>query len=184
MNKELFKSLSGWEKFFYITSCVFSYGGTTFIALWSFVIEKITREDVSIITKMGLSGTLCLIVLVVLTVVFMNRHIDKKLDTNGEQQQDIVKMLWLETDEVKKEEMRQKLKELENYRVKVKANREIFKNAILCSVFVILTLLFYVAEKKLIELRGTFLGISSCLLIGFGFNTAYEQLHKKLNTKK
>lgn len=184
MNKELFKSLTGWEKFFYITHCVFSYFGSAFVTLWAFLIEKITRDDVSIMTKMGLSGILCLVVLGILTIVLLNRHINKKLETNGEQQQEIMKQMMIETDLDKKEEMRLKLVELENYRVKVKAHRTIFKNAILCGVFVILTLLFFLTEKKLVELRGTFMGISSCLLIGFGFNTAYEELHKKLNTKK
>ena len=184
MNKELFKSLTGWEKFFYITHCVFSYFGSAFVTLWAFLIEKITRDDISIVTKMGLTGILCLVILIILTIVLVNRHINKKLETNNEQQQDIMKQMLIETDTDKKEKMRLKLVELENYRVKVKAHRTIFKDAVLCGVFVFLTLLFFLAEKKVVELRGTFMGISSCLLLGCGFNTAYELLHKKLNTKK
>lgn len=184
MNKELFKSLTGWEKFFYISHCVFSYFGSTFVMLWTFLIEKVTREDVSIVTKMGLSGILAIIILGVLTIILLNRHINKKLETNQDQQQEIMKQLLIETDETKKEQMRLKLVELENYRVRVKAHRTIFKNAVLCGVFVLLTLLFFMAEKKVVEIRGVFMGVTSCLLIGFGFNTAYEELHKKLNTKK
>lgn len=152
--------------------------------LWTFLIEKVTREDISIVTKMGLSGILAVIILGVLTIVLLNRHINKKLETNDDQQKEIMKQLLIETDETKKEELRTKLVELENYRVKVKAHRTIFKNAVLCGVFVLLTLLFFMAEKKVVEIRGVFMGVTSCLLIGFGFNTAYEMLHKKLNTKK
>ena len=184
MNKELWKTLTKTQKFFYIGSVAFSYGGTIGIALWSFLLEKLVKNEVSIMAKIGCTGIVIIALMIVLSIVFYNRHITKKLDTNEMQQKDIMKEMLIETDEEKKKQLREKLVEYENYEIKIKTRKAIFKNAILCGVFVLLTMLFFLAEKACISMRGIFFGMSSTLLIGFGFNTAYEELSKKLNLKK
>ena len=184
MNKELWKSLTKTQKFFYIGSVAFSYGGTMGIALWSFLIEKLVKNEVSIMAKIGCSGIIIIALMIVLAIVFYNRHTTKKLDENEIQQKNIIKEMLMETDEEKKKQLREKLVKYENYEIKIKTRKTIFKNAVLCGVFVLFTLLFYLAEKACISMRGIFFGMSSTLLIGFGFNTAYEELSKKLNLKK
>lgn len=184
MNKEKWKSLTKMQKFLYIGNIAFSYGGTTGIALWSFLFEKLIKNEVSIMAKIGCTGIVTIGLMIVLTIVFYNRHTTKKLDENEMKQKDIMKEMLMEADEEKKKQLREKLVEYENYELKVKAKKTIFKNAILCGVFVLMTLLFYLAEKACISMRGIFFGMSSTLLIGFGFNTAYEELNKKLNLKK
>lgn len=183
MNKELWKTLTNTQKILYLCHIGFSYGGTLGVSLWSFLIEKLVSSEVSAMAKVGCVGILCIALMILFAIIFTNRHFNKVLDTNQKMQDTIVKDMVMETNAQKKEEMRKKLVSLENANVKIKANLTIFKNAILCAIFLGLTILCYMMEKSAIEMRGVFMGITSCLLVGFGFNTAYEEISKKINLK-
>lgn len=145
MNKKLWKSLTLTKKILYVCSIGFSYGGTIGIALWSFLFEKLVKNEVSPMAKIGCSGIVIIGLMIVLSIIFYNRHTTKKLDTNEMQQKDIMKEMLMETDEEKKKSLREELVKLENYEIKVKTRKIIFKNAILCGVFVLLTMLFFLA---------------------------------------
>lgn len=183
MNKQLWKSLTITQKLLYLGGIIFSYVGTLGIALWSFLIEKLFREP-SLMDKISGTGIMVIAVILILAIIFYNRHTTKKIEIYEQYQKDIIKEMLIETDEEKKKILREKLVEYENYNLKIKTRKKVFKNAIICSIFCLITLLFYIVEKTSISMRGTFFGISTMLLIGFGFNTAYEEFSKKINLKK
>lgn len=184
MSKDEFKKLTPKQKFLYIMYIIFSYGGSTGILLYSFLIEKLFEENVSIMTKLGCSGILCIIFLVVFAIIILNKHINKKIESYNDKQKKLLVELAVETDLTKKEDIRLQIVEAQNYETKIKCKRTIFKHALICGLVLILVILFNMAQEKMLEMRGICFGVFTCLMTGFGFNTAYEIITEKLNLKK
>ena len=182
MSKYEWKEQTTGQKILYVLSVMFTYFGTFGIAIYSFVIENLVKEQ-SAFAKIGIGGITCLAILFVALVFIINRHINRTLEHDAERQQTIIKEMLTTTDADTIENYRKELIDLENYAVKVKCIRAIFKNAILVFVFVLATLIFYLVEKATITMRGIFFGMTLSLITGFVFNIAYQNLTRKIKTK-
>lgn len=140
------------------------------IALYTFLIEKLINKDISITSKLGISGVFALVLMIVIAVFFMGKHFRVK-------EQKLEKEAIKELDNEKKAKIIQKMNKNE-------AKQELFHNACFFAPFLIMYFLVILIEKSMIEMRGTLFFIVLSMAIGFGFNGVSQYLHANANNKE
>lgn len=146
----------------YRTFCYFVPCGLT---LWSFLIENLLNKEVTIMSKMGVSGIFVLAIIGIIGIFFYGKHLRATISKTTNE---ILECL----DDSKKAELIAKKKKYE-------ARQEIFHNACFVAPFVLIWLLCVLIESKVISLRGTFMTISLSMLSGLGFNCVAQALKQK-----
>lgn len=144
---------------------IFTYLFPSGLLLWNLVIDKLIRNDVSVVEKIGFSGLFLLIVMALIAVIMLGRHFRKTIEKLNDKIIDCA-------DEEKKRELIEKKK-------KVKKWQEIYRNACIVAPFIIALVLVIMIEKGMISLRGTLTMITISLCTGFGFNTVAQNLIAK-----
>lgn len=134
----------------------FSYFVPLGLSLWAFLIENLINKEVSVMSKIGVSGLFILVIAVVIGVYFYGKHFRTAISkvTN-----EILECL----DNDKKIKLIEKKRKLE-------ARQELFHNVCFVAPFVLVWLLCSLIEKKVISLRGIMMTISLSMAIGLGFN--------------
>lgn len=140
------------------------------IALYTFLIEKLIDKDISITTKLGVSGVFVLVLMFIIAIFFMGKHFR-------------VKQRKLEKDALKELDNEKKAKIIEKMN-KNEAKQEIFHNACFFAPFLIMYFLVILIEKSMIEMRGTLFFVVLSMAIGFGFNGVSQYLHAHANEQE
>lgn len=134
-------------------------------ALWTFVIEKLFDNEVSIMAKVGVSGIFLIAVMFIIAVFFYGKHLKKKI-------QKITKDIIVCMNTTEKAALILKLS-------KEEAKQELFSNACFFAPFVLIYFILMLVEKKVMDLRGIFGTISISMAVGLGFNGWAQWLHTK-----
>lgn len=145
---------------------IFSYFVPGGIALYTFLISSLLKEDVSIVQKIGVVGIFTLIIIAIIAVYFLGKHFKNSLNkiTN-----EILECM----DNERKAQLILKKR-------KIEGKQELFRNACFLVPFIIFWLLCVTIEKGIVSLRGTLMFICLSMATGFGFNSVVQFL----NTKK
>lgn len=153
------------QKVFTWLSRIFTLFVPSGVVLWTFLIEKLIDNNVSVMSKLGLSGIVILAIMVVLAVYFYNRHLKKKITklTN-----DCIECL----DNEQKHELVEKKKKCE-------ARKEILHDFCFLVPFILIWLVLCFVEKGVVSLRGTMLIVCISMSAGFGFSCVTEWLKSK-----
>lgn len=143
----------------YRTFTYFVPGG---IAIYSFLIESLLKEDITVMQKIGVAGITTLAIILIIGIYFYNRHFKLAITkvTN--------EILECMNDENKAKLILKKRK--------LEASQDLFHNVCFVGVFVILWLLFSTLEKGIISLRGTLMTICVSMATGLGFNGVLQFL--------
>ena len=159
------------ETLFFWLYITFSYIATGGILLWTFVIENILNDEVTLIAKLGATGIFVLAICLIIGIVVIN-----KLFTKREQKYE--KLSIKEIDTNKRAEYILKWSNTEKW-------HNIFKQCLMFGTLVMLTLLVGLLETKLLALRGTMTTIVISYAIGLIFFVVYENIKlKKLRGNK
>lgn len=158
------------EKIFIWLYRVFSFFVPGGIALYTFLIEKLLDNSVSITTKLGISGLFVLVLMVVIAIFFLGKFFKKKISELNDK-------ILISTDLAEKEKLIAKRK-------KYDARQEIFHNCCFIAPFLIGYFLMILAEKKCIEIRGTLFFVSLSMAIGLGFNGVSQWLYSHEKKQK
>ena len=139
---------------------IFSFFVPGGIALYTFLISSLLKEEVSVVQKIGVVGVFTLIVMAIIAVYFVGKHFKNSLNkiTN-----EILECMDNET----------KTKLIARKR-KIEAKQELFRNLCFLVPFIILWLLCVTIEKGIISLRGTLMFICLSMGAGFGFNNIVQ----------
>lgn len=125
--------------------------------LWTFVIEKLIDKNVTVMTKIGVSGVFVLGVMVIIGAYFFNRHLKKKIE-------DLTNKCIECTDNEEKAVLVGKKK-------KAEVKLDLFHNVCFVTPFVLIWLVLCFVESGVVSLRGTMLVICSSMATGLGLNT-------------
>ena len=153
------------EKVFTWLYRTFTYIVPSGIMLWSFVIEKLFKKDVSLMAKLGVSGTFVLVVMVIIGAFFYNKRLVKKIT-------DITNQCIECVDNEEKSKLVEKKKKLE-------MKLDIFHNLCFIVPFIVVWAILCFVENGVVSLRGTMLVICSSMAVGFGFNVIAGLLKAK-----
>ena len=148
---------------------IFSYIVPGGFALWTFVIEKLIDNNVSLATKMGVSGMFMLALMVIIAVYFVGRHFRNKITKLNNK-------ILEELDNDKKAILIAKKRKIESM-------QEIYHNAIFIAPFLGMFLLVLMVEKQMVSIRGILGFVCISMAIGMGFNGVKQWLHSKGVTK-
>lgn len=144
---------------------VFTYMVPSGVMLWSFVIEKLIDKDVTIMMKLGVSGTFVLVVMVIIAAFFYNKHLTKKITDITNQCIECVN--------------NEEKAELVNKKKKLEVRLELFHNICFVVPFVAIWAVLCFVESGVVSLRGTMLIICSSMATGLGLNTISGLLKAK-----
>lgn len=144
------------EKIFLWLYRTFSFLVPCGIALYTFLIDKLMDKEITVMTKIGISGIFILIIMFLIAVFFFGKFLKKKIAKYNDQ-------ILICTDNLKKEELILKRK-------KIEAVQEMFHNIIFVAPFLICYILMVLVEKGAANLRGTFMFITISMAVGLGFN--------------
>lgn len=156
------------EKIFTWLYRIFTFIVPCGVSLYTFLIEKLIDNEISVTTKIGISGIFILVIIVIIAVFFLGKFFKNKI-------RDLNDKILICTDNSEKEKLISKRK-------KYDAMQEMFNNACFIAPFIIGYFIILLVEKKCIDIRGTLFFISISMAIGFGFNGVKELLYA--NEKK
>lgn len=160
------KDLTTKQNIMLILYRVFEFLVPSGIVLWSFLIEKLVENKVSITAKIGCAGIVVFVIMVLIAVYFLKKHFRNKITklTN--------KVLECLDNEEKKKLIIEKRK--------VEKWQEIFHNACFVAPFIIALLVVNLLETQMLSLRGVLFGVVSSMCVGFGFNVILQNLKTKI----
>lgn len=159
------------ETVFFWLHIFFSYIATGGLLLYTFVIENILNDEVTLIAKLGATGIFILAICLVIGVVIINKLFAKR-------EEKFEKLSIKEIDTNKRAEYILKWESTEKW-------HNIFKQCLMLGVLVMLTLLVGLLETKLLAFRGTMTTITISYAIGLVFFGIYENYKlKKLRGNK
>lgn len=158
------------EKIFTWLYRIFTFLVPSGIALYTFLLEKLLDNDISVMAKVGVSGIFVLIIMVVIAVFFFGKFLKKKISKITDEI-----IVCLDNEEKQK---------LIKKKAKWEGVREMFHNALFLAPFLIIYFLIVLIEKEMIEMRGTMFFVVISMAIGFGFNGVKQFLCKNANTKE
>lgn len=148
---------------------VFSYVCPAMVLFVSFVLENLLSNEVSPITKIGVSGVFVLVIMLFLAIFLVNRFFNKKL-------QKVDHEIKVELDNSIKVKLIEKQSKLENL-------QDLFKSLIVLAVLVVITILVALLESKLLELRGTMVAICVSFAVGVGCMEGWRRVVTNHETK-
>lgn len=146
-------------KWVYRTLCYYLPCG---FILYNFVIENLLSNEVSIMSKIGVSGVFVLAILIILCIFFVNKAYNKKESE-------------LEKLSIKAIDLQEREKLITEWE-KTEKNHSIFKNLIMLAIVVVLTILVALLESKILSLRGTMIAFTMSFLSGEGCFIAYKNM--------
>lgn len=135
------------------------------VVLWSFLIEKLISNEITVMNKIGIGGIFVGAVAVIIGIYFYKKHLKKKIQDLTNQCIECVDI----------EQKRQLVAEKKKYEVK----QEIFSNACFIAPFVLVWLVLCFVEKGIVSLRGTMFIVCASMAVGFGFNCILGLLKAK-----
>lgn len=130
--------------------------------LYNFVIENLLSSEVSVMSKLGVSGVFVLAILIVLCIFFTNKAYTKK-------ERELEKLSIKAVDLKEREELIKKWEKTEK-------NHSIFKNLIMLAIIIVLTILVALLESKILSFRGTMIAFTISFLGGQGCYIAYKNI--------
>ena len=153
------------EKVFYWLSFTFTYIAPALFTLYTFVIEKVMDNKVSIVAKIGMSGIFLFAVLAITAIFLYNKYLIKKIEKIRDKM-------------IESTDINEKLA-LKNKKHKLESRLDIFHNIIFITPFILMYLMLVMAENWAISMRGTMGTICISMAIGLGLNGVKQWLHIK-----
>ena len=144
---------------------VFTYIVPGGYALWAFLIEKLIDKEVTVMSKLGLTGICVLVIMIIIAIFFYGRHLKKQIAK-------VTDECIMCVDQTKKVELVDKKKKFE-------AKQELFRNICFLAPFIIAWIVLCVVEKGIVSLRGTMLGVCLSMSTGLGFNGIAQWIKSK-----
>lgn len=154
------------QKIFVWLYRIFSFLVPSGIAIYTFLISSLLKDDISITQKIGMVGIFTLIIMAIIAVYFLGKHFKNSLNKI--------------TNEILECMDNEKKAQLIIKKRKIEGKQEMFRNACFLVPFIIFWLLCVTIEKGIVSLRGTLMFICLSMSTGFGFNGVVQYL----NTKK
>lgn len=144
---------------------IFCYFVPCGLTLWTFLIENLLNKEVTLMSKLGVSGLFVLAIIGIIGIFFYGKYLRNSITKTTNE---IIECL----DDEKKAKLIAKKKKYE-------AKQEIFHNACFVAPFVLIWLLCALIESKVVSLRGTLMTVSLSMLAGLGFNCVAQFLKQK-----
>ena len=153
------------ENFLILAYRILTYIFPSGFLLWNLVIDKLLKEEVTIVQKIGLAGLFLACMLILVAVILIGRRFKKAIAKINDKLIDC-------TDDEKKQELKKK-------KARIRKWQEIYRNACIVAPFLILLVMTNLVEKGIVSFRGTLLLITTSLCLGFGFNVFAQKLIEK-----
>lgn len=144
---------------------IFTYFVPGGVVLWAFLIDRLISKEVTVASKLGLTGIFVLATIGVIAVFFYGRHLKKKIE-------EVTDECIVCVDNAKKTELVEKKKKYE-------AKQSIFRNACFLAPFVLIWAVLCMVEKGVVSLRGTLMFVCLSMATGFGFNATAQWIVSK-----
>lgn len=171
------------EKVFAILYYGFSVAVPAITTLWTFVIQKLMDDEVSITAKWGIGGTFTLVICFVVIAILIGKMFTKKAAKIDESIKEINDKILLSTSETNKTEFINQRRTLDVKKQKIDSAYSIYKNLFIVAPFILFYLVLKMVEQQVISLRGTFFIIMMSLIAGLGVNLS-DQLIKIKEAKE
>lgn len=153
----------------------FTYFLPAGLALWTFVVDKLIDNNVSIIAKIGVSGIFIIVVVALIGLHFYKNHFQIAINKLTLANNDLTDRILLTTSDEEKTELLEQKQIIRDKILKKQTIQSLVQNISFVAPFVLCWLACMLIEKQMVSLRGTFLPIILSMSIGFVFNIFFQK---------